>query len=402
MTTRRPATKRRTTKRPAKRPLVKPWAVLVYMVTDSAEDPSPGRPLLDTIAEQDALLIAKALRPHARRIHVAIQADLKASSGTYRWVLGRDPEFRKESRATSTRALNEFFEWGRANCPARRYAVLFWGHSEGPMGLFSDSDPGKSDSADALSLKELSAGLRHMSVKLLNKRPIDVVLFKNCFQAILETGFEVRDSVRYVIASQALIPSSGWPYPELLASFTAARTATIVRQLVHALGQFYADQHNRGDHPVVPFSLLDLEALDAVASPLKALVTALVAAKGISAEIHHACERAWLHNECAPDAVTPGDVLLVDIRTLCQELTKLGAPVVSRLADGLRRTIDRLVVGLQPASSAFRGVSVYYVPASAKRLGQSLIGPLLSRSAYEDLVCSRKTHWAKIALENSA
>ena len=397
MTPKRPTNARLTTKPP-----VKPWTLLVYMVTDSAEAPSRGRPLLDTIAEQDALLLLKALRPHARRIHVAIQADLKASSGTYRWILGRDREFSKESRATSTRVLNDFFEWGRTSCPARRYAVLFWGHSTGPMGLFSDSDPGKPDSADELSLKELSAGLRHMSVKLLNKRPIDVVLFKNCFQAILETGFEVRDSVRYVIASQALIPSRGWPYAELLASFTQARTAAVVRKLVDALGQFYSDRKNRGDHPVVPFSLLDLKALDEVASPLKALVKALIAAKALSAEIHQACERAWLRNECAPDAVTPGDVSLVDLRILCRELTKLRTPTVARRADALRRKIDRVVVRLQPASGAFQGVSVYYVPASAKRMSHSLIGPLLLRSAYEELVCSRKTHWAKIALQNSA
>jgi hypothetical protein len=315
-------------------------------------------------------------------------------------VLGRDREFRKESRATTTRVLNEFFDWGRTTCPARRYAVLFWGHSAGPMGLFSDSDPGRSDSADELSLKELSAGLRHMSVKLLNKRPIDVVLFKNCFQAILETGFEVRDSVRYVIASQALIPSPDWPYAALLASLTQARTATIVRKLLDALGQFYSDQKNRGGHPVVPFSLLDLEALNEVASPLKALVKALVGAKGMSAEIHRACERAWLSN--APAAVTPGDVLLLDIRALCHELSKLGAPVLSRLAEALRRKVERVVVDLRPTSSAFRGVSVYYVPASSTQQHQSLIGPLLDRSAYEALVCSRKTHWAKIALQNSA
>jgi len=403
MPRKRPPAKRRMTKRRTKMP-VKPWTLLVYMVTDSAEKPTRARPLLDTPAEQDAYLLADALRPHARRIHVAIQADLKATSGTYRWILGQDAQFGKESRATSTRALNEFFDWGRKACPAKRYAVLFWGHSEGPMGLFSDSDPGKPHSEDELSLKELSAGLRHMSVKLLNRRPIDVVLFKNCFQAILETGFEVRDSVRYVIASQALVPSPRWPYPGLLASLTQARTAAIVPKLLDALGEFYSDPTNRGDpvHPVVPFSLLDLKVLDEVAAPLRALVKSLIAAKSMSAQIHEACKRAWVHNACEQDALTPGDVMLLDIRALCDELTRLGAPVLSRQAGALGQKIERLVVGLRPQSSPFRGVSAYYFPPSSAQLNKSLIGPLLKQSAYEKLVCSRKTHWAKIALLNSA
>ena len=382
------------------------------MVTDTAADPSAGNPLLDTTARKDALLMLKALRPHGHKLHVAIQADLKAFPGTYRWILGRGQDFRRESLATSTRVLNDFFEWGRRECPAERYAVLFWGHSAGPMGLFSDGIPGSLKTADELSLKELRSGLRHMSRKLLNGKPIDVVLFKNCFQAILETGFEIRDSVRFVIASQALIPAPGWPYAPLFASLTREPTETIVRKLLNALGRFYSEAENRGGHPEVPFSLLDLQALEDVVSPMKSLVTALVKASDQSADIRAAYLKAWVRNDLSPadlvtsenqfiEGLTPGDVLLVDMRTLCSELTKLGVPVFSELAETLGREIDRVVLGFRPKESQFRGVSAYYVPA-ATRKQRSSIGPLLSRSAYEALVCSRKTHWARIALENSA
>jgi hypothetical protein len=356
------------------------------------------------------MLMWKAWRPHSRAIHVAIQADLKASAGTYRWILGQDEDFRRESLATTTRALDAFFEWGRRECPAKRYAVLFWGHSAGPMGLFSDTGP--KHSRDELSLSELRAGLRHMSRKLLHKRPIDIVLFKNCFQAILETGFEIRDSVRFMLASQALIPSRRWPYDVLFASLTHEPTEKSPTSSWCARPVLFTEG-NRDGHPVVPFSLLDLQALDDVVVPMKALVAALLQAQDMSAEIRSACERAWLTNTpsvtgAEPDAaqaqflkrVTPGDVVLVDMRALCNELFKLGVPGFSNLAQALGPKIERVVLGLQPASGAFQGVSAYYFPPPSTDRPDSLIGPLRRASLYQALVCSRKTHWDKIALEN--
>ena len=410
MPAKKPAAKKQPAKKPraSRKPVTKPWTVLVYMVTDSAEDLSPGKSKLDSVAKNDAMLMWKALRPHSRAIHVAIQADLKSATGTYRWILGQEEDFRRESLATTTRALDAFFEWGRKECPAKRYAVLFWGHSAGPMGLFSDT--GSGHSRDELSLSELRAGLRHMSRRLLHKRPIDIVLFKNCFQAILETGFEIRDSVRFMLASQALIPSRRWPYDVLFASLTHEPTERIAHKLLDALGQFYSRKGNRDGHPVVPFSLLDLQAFDDVVVPMKALVAALLQAQDMSAEIRSACERAWLTNTpsvtgAQADAqflkrVTPGDVVLVDMRALCNELFKLGVPGFSNLAQALGPKIERVVVGLQPVSGAFRGVSAYYFPPPSTDRPESLIGPLRKASVYQALVCSRKTHWDKIALEN--
>ena len=34
-----------------------------------------------------------------------------------------------------------FFNWAFEKCPARHYAVFFWGHSFGPAGLFNVGEP---------------------------------------------------------------------------------------------------------------------------------------------------------------------------------------------------------------------------------------------------------------------
>jgi hypothetical protein len=398
---------------PGARSLTKPWTLLVYMVTDSAARASKSSRELDQDAKDDAATMWNAFQPHRARLHVAIQADLKGTPGTFRWILGQSDAFTRESVATSRRALDDFFTWGRRECPAKRYAVLFWGHSKGPMGLFSDVLPRGSTDGEELTLKELSAGLRHMSRKGLDGKPIDVVLFKNCFQAILETGFEIRDSVRFVVASQALIPSAGWPYEALFASLNDEPTKTVAHRLLDGLGAFYSVETNRNHHPVVPFSIIDARALDTVAAPMKALVKALVKAKDMSGQIDAACRNAWLRNEPGgmqietseaqlANRIAPGDVLLVDVRTLCTELMRLDVPGLAGLAAVLGKQIDRVVIGIEPKSGAFRGVSAYYVPPPAPQQRRSNVGLLLDQSEYEDLVCSRKTHWDRIALINDS
>ena len=44
--------------------------------------------------------------------------------------------------------LYGFFEWAQRMCPADRYALLLWGHSRGPFGLFTDA-PFSSGSANS-------------------------------------------------------------------------------------------------------------------------------------------------------------------------------------------------------------------------------------------------------------
>ena len=81
---------------------------------------------------------------------------------------------------------------------------MFWGHSRGPFGLFTDryssligsqfaEDDLQSYVAQTLTLRELRVALRNARECL--QQNVDIIVFKDCFMSTLETAYELKDSV---------------------------------------------------------------------------------------------------------------------------------------------------------------------------------------------------------------
>jgi hypothetical protein len=99
-----------------------------------------GNSDLDALAQEAKAQIKEALIAAgvSDDVDVAIQMDFKETTGTRRIILNRKAiRVKREADAGDPRVLGEFLQWVRRECPARRYAVHFWGHSSGPVGLFS-------------------------------------------------------------------------------------------------------------------------------------------------------------------------------------------------------------------------------------------------------------------------
>jgi hypothetical protein len=222
-----------------------------------------------------------------------------------------------------TADLHDFFDWTYATCPARHYAVFFWGHSFGPGGIFEvnqpvivDAPPAPVLSWQGISLPAMAQGLaRIVERRKLAFQPdsrsrlagpigavppfplpppppptptppgpppppppappamkVEVVLFQDCWMSTLETMYTLEDTVQYVIGSQSLVPigldntgapvlAATWPYRKLIDSLlTKPQFADDMLDLMHQY--FDASPANRYPNPSVPGSLLDL-GLDA-------------------------------------------------------------------------------------------------------------------------------------------
>ena len=194
-------------------PKPRTWTLLVYMVSDEPKNKhvaTDGTVNLKQIVNLDAILanerraIIDAAAARQAHMHVAVQVDYLKRDGVFRSINGGPEERRPESVSTSKVVLDEFFEWGIKHCPADNYAVLFWGHSSGPSGLFSDDVPSYGFSralGQTLDLKTLGECLELANKRISQvpncdggsrgDRKLDIILFKDCFQSILETAFEL-------------------------------------------------------------------------------------------------------------------------------------------------------------------------------------------------------------------
>jgi hypothetical protein len=422
---------------------VRDWTLLVYMVSDDSEGPAsremataPSLVNLDLIADLELAAINKAAAKHQGAMHVAIQVDFLNRQGTFRWRDGMEKPRLAESVSIDPEVFSRFLQWGMKSCPARRYALLFWGHSSGPSGLFSDQIPSYGFSrrlAQTLTLPaigeslEAAKGWRYGSngndaqANGSKRSPIDILLFKDCFQSILEAAFELgriddkrTERASFMISSQGLVPVAAegeslqppkalppWPHEELFNCLVGGgETGTVAANLVDALGKFYGDKANRGGHLEVPFSLLRLDKVRDLVEPLRTLEAHLYRALNspdTSDDAYDALRFAFR-------GTVDGDPMLMDLRSLCDHLVVLGGNEVTSAAAALAQTLDRTPDGIvsahRPVSSPFHGLSVYYYPASPDQRAGSAIGQVFL-PAYRQLRLSKVTKWDKVALADT-
>ena len=405
----------------------KEWTLMVYMVSDGPKNPDPGDEDdaaavdLDEIValERNALTAAVDALGKDGQVHVAIQIDYLKSPGVFRWS-SADAQMtvlKEEGSAADPKVLHRFYEWG-LTFPAKRYALMFWGHSSGPSGLFADElttfGPAAYSGIETLNLSELGQSVAQLNETLTGQN-LEVVIFKDCFQSLLETAFELwdvkaeRPLANYMVASQGLIPVAleaddtnqaralpSWPYARMLACLndTSNGTEAVVRGLVELLGKYYGRREHRGDHIDVPIAALRLDKIAEVKKPLSELRDQLELAMDkphTADQVEDAFRRAFR-------GVVDGDPMLVDVSSLCDRLKELNIKSLTQSAETLKTHLkDLVLVRLPVRDTAFNGVSIYYYPPlPQERIGTNI--GLVNRMHYEQLKLNQLTKWHTVAL----
>jgi len=412
-------------------PPKKSWAVLAYTI---AEDPSSSS-LLDTSARLELKAICDAA--DFRQVSVAAQVDFQKTRGIYRGAVTDLPppsrgfkdlvdpakhelwqkilsgvdldatrvKVQREAadlNAADADVLQAFLQFGEEQCPAARYVVSFFGHAAGPLGVFSDVAHGTT-AHDILRLPGLVRAFR------ASGRKASVIVFRDCFMNCLEAAYQLRHSAEFVVATQALAPATGaWPWQGFMASLTTeASSYEAGLGVARALAAYLDEADHRSGFHAVPFSLLDLSAMDEVAAKLGALADALEAARRDPARAR-ACGKALEASRVGSpsSASVPGDPALLDVPTMCARLAALRGDPVSTAAVALGRVVQgKLVRWHHSQTKDHLGTSIFYKPATAQQVEDSYLQASDETVANEDaaeyraLALSKATGWQRIALD---
>lgn len=98
------------------------------------------------------------------------------------------------------RTLADFIRWGAETRPAKKYALVLWGHGGGAAtGLCID----ELFDNDVLYLHELRQALPDSGVQL------ETVVIDACLMSSLETAWSIKDSARWMVASEEVVPGKG-------------------------------------------------------------------------------------------------------------------------------------------------------------------------------------------------
>jgi hypothetical protein len=196
------------------------WTMAVYIMADGPK----GSRELDKQANDTVDVIREAIRTTEHPPRVAIQMDFKTKPGARRVILAKghedkqlceycddttpsSPEAKappviekvanlREKDSGKVASVAGFFDWINRECQANHYLVHFWGHSNGPVGIFTDFPTVKKNTRpDTLTLPELKEGFKH--AKEVFRKSVDLVLFKDCWMSTLETAYQLKGLANY-------------------------------------------------------------------------------------------------------------------------------------------------------------------------------------------------------------
>ena len=95
--------------------------------------------------------------------------------------------------------LTDFLRWSEANYPAKKYMLVLWDHGGGSRtGIFVDELFGN----DIMGIYELAAALSESD-------RLETVLFDACMMSNIETACAIKDSARWMIASEEVVTGKG-------------------------------------------------------------------------------------------------------------------------------------------------------------------------------------------------
>lgn len=221
-------------------PITANWNIMVYIAAD------------DALAGFAVESLRQLRRNASSNVVVTAQFDVDGKRNIPRYFFDGDPkkmgpldENVKDTITVKTNmadpcALGEFIDWAYSQQPAKRYALVLWGH--GPELLLENFvTPGTQKEKTFLTPLDLKTALAQSQKLKQEKRKLDILVIDACNMSMMETALEVQDYVRFLIASQEDVPDFSFSYESLLGAFREATTEEdIIALCKNAPGSYIA------------------------------------------------------------------------------------------------------------------------------------------------------------------
>lgn len=250
-------------------------------------------------------------------------------------------------------------------------------------------DDGTGHSLDTLELARVG-----QTISDFIGQPLELLGMDACLMANLEVAYEVRKVVRYLVASEELVPGHSWPYGEIFGGLRAnpdQSGAEFARFVVDRYVSFYTvNPPAAGDVTKVA---LDLSRIEDLARATDELARALDGDMDKAADVIWAVQRGTQQRETNKGKRSPSkfDYYLWDVRSLAAGLVECDTASAS-----VKETAARTVEALAPGSASvlteghrgawfdgIGGVSAYLIPPKRQRASAS----------YAKLAFAKDTQW---------
>ena len=172
-------------------------------------------------------------------------------------------------------ALSDFIKWSAQNYPAKHYMTVIWGQGGGPLGgVVYDS---KYD-FDSLSVRELKSALGSAGIKM------DLIGFDASLTSNLETAAAVSMYSDYMVASEGIMPASGWDYEDLF-YFISANPQASASSIGQEICIGAAGKANDEEAELMSMAVIDLSKETMLSQAFDGVAQTLADATGTAASL---------------------------------------------------------------------------------------------------------------------
>jgi hypothetical protein len=408
------------------------WTVLTYIAAHNNLQEFGKRSLTDILSVGSTSNV----------VHGAL---FDGKMGAGRYVMG-DPggvEWQKQEGSFDSGDPDELIrtaKWLFEQYPAERYGLVLWSHGTGwePSEIekiakearpFASADRAESKERAATPGSQVLFRSTLRSLLKPDERPLRAILFDDgtghsldtlelarvtntitesiqqpldflgmdaCLMANLEVAYEVRKTVRYLVASEELVPAHSWPYKEIFGALQKTPSmegAELAKLVVDRYASFYMNHPPSGGD--VTKVALDLGRVHMLVEAVDQLAAALRADMRQVGDALWQAQVGTQEHETKKNTRRPNkfEYHLWDIGSLAAWLTKCGD------STAVQQASMNMVNVLSPGAGAvlaerhrgewfdgIGGASVYFMPPGRQRIAPS----------YARLAFAKDTRWAEM------
>lgn len=321
------------------------------------------------------------------------------------------------------RSVEQFIASSMSAFPAKHYAFVLWGHGLGarkeflrgelrsphgetaplcngggttlasPFSFKSGTTDGSSEGKQVLFMRELADSLR----RALHGRRLDVFIFDECVMGMTENAYALRDTVRYMVGSEELVPFSGLDYTDWLGALVARPGMS-----PQALAETVVDSYKRAyseNFDCLTMSAFDLQEASRLGRAVSSLGDALKANIRSDAAITGARDGVLIYGnpQCHEGR---GCFYHVDLQRYCELLiqktrNRAVRDAARAVIDALRGARVRVVAGSATREQkGSNGLAIYFPPTrSAYCRDETNACGFERRNAYFPLEFVQQTQW---------
>jgi hypothetical protein len=287
---------------------------------------------------------------------------------------------------SASKTLSDFVAWGMKKYPATHYIVLLSDHGAGFLGA-------EEDRGSLMSLPAIKEAFEKVKEKT-GKKP-DIIAFDTCLMAQAEVAYELKDSAKFLVASEEVVGGEGYPYTEFLPAIDEAikegktDPKDITRIMIEA-----GEEAN--DHRTMTLSAIDLQAAGKVADAANTLAKHILEGKAKLDDVRDSIKHA--QNFSVGTTTEPYSDFrdLWDLADKMENNPNIKNREIKKDLKEIKRAVEEAVVHEEHKDDedyeGAHGMSIY-----APRRQKSVSIPLMEK--YDEVRMSKRTKWNELIKE---